>query len=172
MTVIRIPNEELLNDPEKSLKKIASVFPSPSGRRARDEGEVLFIDARNLGFLLNRRTKDFTDEDIAKISGTYHAWRELFHPSPSGRRDGDEGISYADIPGFCKSVALDEIRQKDYVLTPGRYIGLPEDEDDFDFAERFTKLKAELDEQMKEEVRLNELIRKNLGKIEVSNVEN
>ena len=167
MTVIRISNEELLNDTEKSLEKIASLLPSPFGRRVGDEGEVLFIDARNLGYLINRRTKDFTDEDIAKISGTYHAWRELSHPSPSGRRDGDEGISYADIPGFCKAVALDEIRQKDYVLTPCLYIVLPEDEDDFDFAERFAKLKAELDEQMNEETRLNELIRKNLAKLEV-----
>ena len=73
------------------------------------------------------------------------------------------------MPGFCKSVTLDEIREKDYVLTPGRYIGLPEDEDDFDFAERFGKLKAELDEQMKEEVRLNELIRQNLAKLEMNN---
>ncbi len=133
-------------------------------------GKVLFIDARNLGYLINRRTKDFTDEDIAKITGTYHAWRNLNNakPSTSGRGQG-EGVGYTDIPGFCKSVTLDEIREKDYVLTPGRYIGLPEDEDDFDFAERFGKLKAELEEQMKEEVRLNELIRKSLAKIEVNN---
>jgi type I restriction enzyme M protein len=64
-------------------------------------------------------------------------------------------------------MTLDEIREKDYVLTPGRYIGLPEDEDDFDFPERFMKLKAELDEQTKEEVRLNELIRQNLAKLEI-----
>ena len=70
------------------------------------------------------------------------------------------------MPGFCKSVSLDEIREKDYVLTPGRHIGLPEDEDDFDLAERFGKLRAELAEQMKEEVRLNQLIRENLAKLE------
>jgi len=121
--------------------------------------KVLFIDARNLGYLINRRTKDFSDEDIVKIADTYHHWR-------------DKNEKYEDIPGFCKAVALDEIRQKDYVLTPGRYIGLPEDEDDFDFVERFTKLKAELDEQMKEECRLNEIIRKNLVKIEASNGKN
>lgn len=74
---------------------------------------------------------------------------------------------YTDVPGFCKAVTLDEIRAKDYVLTPGRYIGLPEDEDDFDFAERFGKLKAELDEQMREETRLNALIRENLAKLEI-----
>jgi type I restriction enzyme M protein len=117
--------------------------------------KVLFIDARNLGYLINRRTKDFTDEDIAKISDTYHHWR-------------NKNDKYEDIPGFCKSIALDEIRQKDYVLTPGRYIGLPEEEDDFDFVERFTKLKSELEEQMKEEIKLNEVIRKNLEKIVVS----
>ncbi|MBI4288430.1 MAG: SAM-dependent DNA methyltransferase [Chloroflexi bacterium] len=79
----------------------------------------------------------------------------------------DKGARYQDVPGFCKSVSLEEIRAKDYVLTPGRYIGLPEDEDDFDFAERFGKLKAELAEQMQEEARLNELIRQNLAKLEV-----
>ncbi|MFH1976518.1 MAG: class I SAM-dependent DNA methyltransferase [Pseudomonadota bacterium] len=123
----------------------------------RKEGrldKVLFIDARNLGYLLNRRTKDFTDQDIARITETYRHWR-------------NKTDSYEDVPGFCKSVTLDEIREKDYVLTPGRYIGLPEDEDDFDFAERFGKLKAELDEQMNEEVRLNELIRENLTKLKV-----
>ena len=117
--------------------------------------KALFIDARNLGYLINRRTKDFTNEDIARITGTYHNWR-------------NKTDHYQDVPGFCKSVTLDEIREKDYVLTPGRYIGLPEDEDDFDFAERFGKLKAELDEQMKEESRLNELIRQNLDKLEVN----
>ncbi|RPJ62904.1 MAG: DNA methyltransferase, partial [Dehalococcoidia bacterium] len=125
----------------------------------RKEGrldKVLFIDARNLGYLINRRTKDFTDDDIAKITGTYHHWH-------------NKNDQYEDIPGFCKSVSLDEIREKDYVLTPGRYIGLPEDEDDFDFAERFGTLKAELEEQMKEEVRLNELIMQNLSKLEMKN---
>jgi type I restriction enzyme M protein len=125
----------------------------------RKEGrldKVLFIDARNLGYLINRRTKDFTDEDIAKITDTYHHWH-------------NKNDKYEDVPGFCKSVSLDEIREKDYVLTPGRYIGLPEDEDDFDFAERFGKLKAELEEQMREEARLNELIMQNLSKLEIKN---
>jgi type I restriction enzyme M protein len=124
--------------------------------------KILFIDARNLGYLINRRTKDFTDEDIAKITDTYHHW----HASTSSAQAIKKGI-YEDVPGFCKSVSLDEIREKDYVLTPGRYIGLPEDEDDFDFVERFGKLKAELDDQMKEESRLNALIRKNLAKLEI-----
>src|SRR3989338_5999207 len=128
----------------------------------RKEGrldKVLFIDPRTLGYLINRKTKDLTDADLAKITDPCHHWR-------------DKNEKYEDIPGFCKAVALDEIRQKDYVLTPGRYIGLLDDEDDFDFVERFTKLKAELDEQMKEEGRLNEIIRKNLVKIEASNGKN
>ena len=125
--------------------------------------KVLFIDARNLGYLINRRTKDFTDDDIAKIAETYHAWHGAVRHSRAGRNP----VNYEDIPGFCKSVTLDEIREKDYVLTPGRYIGLPEDEDDFDFAERFGKLKAELEEQMKEEMRLNDHIRKSLSKLEI-----
>ena len=134
-------------------------LPSPSGRGAGGEvtpagGSVLFIDARNLGYLVNRRTKDFTDGDIAKIADTYHHWR-------------NKAEHYEDIPGFCKSVTLDEIRQKDYVLTPGRYIGLPEDEDDFDFAERFSTLKAELEAQMEEEIRLNKVIKQNLAKLEI-----
>lgn len=162
--------------PQHSPKGRGSEDPSTPGRRARDEGEeckILFMDARNLGYLINRRTKDFTDEDIAKITDTYHAWRNLTppstnaKPSTSGRGQG-EGVGYTDIPGFCKSVSLDEIREKDYVLTPGRYIGLPEDEDDFDFAERFKKLKAELEEQMKEEVRLNALIIENLRKVKIN----
>ena len=115
--------------------------------------KALFIDARNLGYLVNRRSKDFTDADIAQIADTYHQWR-------NGTDD------YQDTPGFCKSVTLEEIRGKDYVVTPGRYVGLPEEEDDFDFAERFSKLKTELEEQMQEEVRLNEVIRENLAKLE------
>ena len=132
----------------------------------RKEGrldKVLFIDARNLGYLINRRTKNFTNADIAKITDTYHNW----HAS-TGSAQATKTGKYEDVPGFCKSVSLDEIRAKDYVLTPGRYIGLPEDEDDFDFVERFGKLKAELDEQIKEEARLNELIRKNLASISTS----
>jgi type I restriction enzyme M protein len=73
---------------------------------------------------------------------------------------------YADIPGFCKSVSLDEIRAKDYVLSPGRYVGLPDEEDDFDFNERFSKLKEELNEQVNEEIHLNQLIQENLAKLE------
>jgi type I restriction enzyme M protein len=118
------------------------------------KGEVLFIDARNQGHLINRRTLEFTDEDIAKVSETYHHWLNS--------RD-----AYEDVAGFCKSVPLGEIAAMDYVLTPGRYIGLPDEEDDFDFEERFAKLQKELELQMKEENELNKRIQQNLQKIQL-----
>ena len=116
------------------------------------KGEILFIDARNLGHLINRRTREFTQEDIMQVADTYHHWLNS--------RD-----AYNDIPGFCKSSSIAEIKSMDFVLTPGRYIGLPDDEEDFNFTERFTKLQVELELQMKDEVRLNERIRINLSKL-------
>ena len=116
------------------------------------KGKVLFIDARELGFLINRRTRDLSPEDTKKVSDTYHNW-------VNGNAD------YQDIAGFCKSVTREEIKALDYVLTPGRYIGLPDDEDDFDFTERFSKLKAELEAQLKEETLLNDRILLNLSKL-------
>ncbi len=124
-------------------------------RKTHRKGEILFIDARDMGKLINRRTRVLTEEDIKKIANTYHNWK-----NPSG--------NYKDIKGFCKSATIEEVRKLDYVLTPGRYVGLPEEDDDFDFEERFAKLKAEFTEQLKEEKRLNELILKNLEKIEIN----
>jgi len=123
-----------------------------NGDRNRS-GEILFIDARNFGHLINRRTREFSDEDIHKIASTYHEWRK-------------EGGNYKDIPAFCKSSKIEEVKKLDYVLSPGRYVGLPEEEDDFDFSERFTSLKAEFEQQLKEETELNEQILQNLSKIE------
>ena len=122
-----------------------------NGDRKR-AGEILFIDAGELGHLINRRTKEFADEDIAKIADTYHEWRK------------DDG-KYQDVPGFCASVLLERVKELDYVLSPGRYVGLAEVEDDFDFGERFTALKAEFEQQVKEEAQLNKRILKNLEKI-------
>jgi len=116
--------------------------------------EILFIDARNLGHLINRRTRELSEEDIQKIAGTYHNWR-----NPNG--------DYEDIPGFCASASMEKVKELDYVLTPGRYVGLPDDEDDFDFNERFSKLKAEFEAQLEEEATLNRLIMENLGRISV-----
>jgi type I restriction enzyme M protein len=128
--------------------------------RFRDRSkEILFIDARNLGYLINRRTKELSQEDIQKIAETYHRWRSV--------PEALEGTSYEDIAGFCASAPISKVKDLDYVLTPGRYVGLPDDEDDFDFNERFTALKAELEEQLKEEERLNRLIAENLSKIKI-----
>ena len=121
-------------------------------RNRRDE--ILFIDARNLGHLINRKTREFSEEDIQKIASTYHNWR-----NPEG--------NYEDVKGFCNSAHIDRVRELDYVLTPGRYVGLPDDEDDFDFKERFTKLKANFEEELKEEERLNALILENLSKVKL-----
>jgi type I restriction enzyme M protein len=126
-----------------------------NGRFRDRSGEILFIDARNMGHLINRRTKELSPEDIGKIAGTYHNWR-----NPDG--------NYEDIPGFCASSSISKVKELDYVLTPGRYVGLPDDEDDFDFKERFTSLKAELEAQLKEEAQLNEMIAANLRKINLN----
>ena len=117
--------------------------------------EILFIDARNLGFLINRRTRELSPEDILKITDTYHNWR-----NPDG--------NYEDVAGFCASAPIEKVRELDYVVTPGRYVGLPDDEDVFDFYERFSFLKAELEAQIKEEAQLNEIISTNLLKIKIN----
>lgn len=116
------------------------------------KGEILFIDARNLGHLINRRTRELSHEDIARIAATYHAWRT---------GEGD----YADEKGYCASVPLARVAELDYVLTPGRYVGLPDEEDDFNFAERFAALKAEFEAQVKEEARLNAAIAESLARV-------
>lgn len=114
--------------------------------------EILFIDARNLGHLINRRTKVLADDDINTIADIYHNWRN---------QDGQ----YQDIAGFCASVDINKVAELDYVLTPGRYVGLADEDDDFDFKERFTSLKAEFAAQLEEEARLNKAIIENLAKV-------
>jgi len=125
-----------------------------NGKYRNRTDEILFIDARNMGHLINRRTREFSKEDIEKIAQTYHNWR-----NPEG--------DYQDIKGFCNSASIERVRELDYVLTPGRYVGLPDEDDDFDFKERFTALKAEFEEQLKEEARLNALIAENLEKVKL-----
>lgn len=151
--IVNMPAKLFLNTQIPACLWFLSRDKINGGFRNRKD-EVLFIDARNLGFLINRRTREFSEEDIAKIAGTYHHWR-------------NKSEHYEDIPGFCKSVTIADIAAKDYVLTPGRYVGLPDEEDDFDFNERFTTLKAEFEEQLKEEARLNAVILENLKKVKM-----
>lgn len=117
-------------------------------------GEILFIDARNLGELINRRNKVLTDADVAKISETYHNWR-------------NKNGQYEDVAGFCASVPIAKVAELDFVLTPGRYVGLPEEEDGFDFKKRFASLQAEFAAQLKEEQALNQAILENLAKVQL-----
>ena len=106
------------------------------------KGEVLFIDARKLGALVDRVRRELSDEDIAKISDTYHAWR--------GEKNAIERRGeYEDVSGFCYSASLADIKTHNYVLTPGRFVGAEEEVDDgVPFEEKFNALKAKLDEQL------------------------
>ncbi len=156
------------------LAKNKKAEPSPPGRgqregkglRLRDcRQQTLFIDARKLGTLIDRVHRELTDADLQKIVTTYHAWRgDVLLPSPSGRRAGDEGNpAYADIPGFCKSATTAEIAAHGHVLTPGRYVGAEEVEDDGEpFEEKMPRLVAELHAQFAESAKLEAAIRANL----------
>jgi len=111
------------------------------------------MDASKMGIMKDRRHRELIEEDIKKISNTYHAWR-------------GEGGEYKDVEGFCKAATLDEVRKQNYILTPGRYVGIPEEEDDgVSFEEKMEKLTHELAEQMEEAKRLDEEIKKNLSSI-------
>ena len=119
-------------------------------RRRPRRGEVLFIDARNLGRMVDRTHRELTDEDITRIAGAYHAWR-----------DGAE--AYEDLLGFCKTVPLDEVRRHGHVLTPGRYVGAePQLDDGEPFEEKMQRLVAELQAQQAEGARLDTSIAENL----------
>jgi len=179
------------------------------GRKRR--GEVLFIDARNLGTMVDRTHRELSDDDIARIAGTYHSWRnhapfpstegpspstdipppspwaESPLPSPSGREKAPtnpsplEGESlprtrsrgrvrgesvYADVPGFCKSASLADIRRHGHVLTPGRYVGAaPQADDGEPFEDKMKRLVADLRTQQAEGARLDAAIAENLERL-------
>ena len=151
--IVNLPAKLFLNTQIPACLWFLSRNKANGGYRNRTD-EILFIDARNEGHLINRRTKELSAEDIERIASTYHEWRKV-----KGK--------YEDVKGFCNSASIERVKELDYVLTPGRYVGLAEEEDDFDFAERFTSLKAELESQLEEEKKLNKLILANLAKIKV-----
>ena len=137
----------------------------PTCLRAR-HGETLFIDARKMGTMIDRVQRTLTNEDINRIAGTYHAWRnakiETRHSSHSSHS------SYSATPGFCKSATLEEIRSHDYILTPGRYVGAEDVEDDGEpLEEKMKDLTVKLEEQFAESAKLEELIRKNLDSLKL-----
>jgi type I restriction enzyme M protein len=124
-----------------------------NGKFRSRKGEVLFIDARKLGRMETRVHRVLDAEDIEKIAGTYHAWRNV-------------GGSYADVPGFCKSATREEIAAHDFVLTPGRYVGAEEVEDDGEpFEEKMERLVGALREQFAEGSRLNREIESALSEL-------
>lgn len=123
-----------------------------NGDRKRT-GEILFIDASEVGFMADRTHREFSEEDINKISETYHEWR---------KREG----TYEDIKGFCKSASIEEITKHNFVLTPGRYVGVKDEIDDgIPFEEKIATLTTKLSEQMKKEKELDEEIKKQLKNV-------
>ena len=147
-------------------------------------GEVLFIDARKMGVMIDRRHRELTEEEIKRIASTYHAWRKKKTPNKESsveqlqlavaetgadynksllEETNEDLPEYKDISGFCKSVTIEEIRQNNYILTPGRYVGMEEIEDDGEpFEEKMERLTKELSKLFKESKGLEEQIRKNL----------
>jgi type I restriction enzyme M protein len=130
------------------------------------KGETLFIDCRKVGVLVDRIHRDLSDADIKRIAQTYHAWRGYRYDPPEIGPGTTKGVAlppYEDVPGFCKSATLEEIRAHGYILTPGRYVGAEAaEEDDEPFDQRMSKLVAKLEEQFAESARLEKTIRANL----------
>jgi type I restriction enzyme M protein len=134
--------------------------PQGANRLVDRSGQVLFIDARAIGGLINRTERVFTTEDIARVADTYHAWRGT--ASARAAR-----LHYEDIPGFCYSATSDEIRKHDHVLTPGRYVGAADidDSNDEPIAEKIGRLTKELLAHFDESTRLEKLVRIQLERI-------
>lgn len=131
-------------------------FAKDKGARS---GEVLFIDGRDLGHMVDRAERALAREDIAKISGTFQAWRGI----------GSDSLAspYVDVPGFCYSATLAEIKAVDYALTPGRFVGASEAEEDGEPIERkLARLSHELETQFVESARLAAVVREQLGRMQ------
>jgi type I restriction enzyme M protein len=126
-----------------------------NGRFRDRRGETLFIDARKLGALVDRTHRELSDADVARIAGTYHAWR------------GDKGAgAYENVPGFCFSAKLEDIRKHGHVLTPGRYVGAEAQEDDGEpFEETMYRLTATLRQQLADATKLDATITANLKEL-------
>jgi type I restriction enzyme M protein len=126
-----------------------------NGRFRDRRGHTLFIDARKMGTMIDRVHREMTDADIVKVAGTYHAWR------------GDKNAGkYDDVPGFCRSVMIEDIAKHGFALTPGRYVGAEAaEEDDESFDEKMKRLTEQLQEQMEEAKAIDALIFKNMKEL-------
>ncbi len=150
--IVMMPTQLFYNTGIPACLWFLSRYKNGNKNRNR-KGEVLFIDASELGYMVNRRNRAFDDADIQKIAGTYHEWK----------RDGG---NYQDIKGFCKSATLAEIEKHNFVLTPGRYVGIPDEvESEVSFEETMGALTADLAAQMKEAAELDAEIKIQLAKV-------
>lgn len=152
--MVALPPQLFLNTPIPACLWFLTQDKRSNGRDRR--GETLFIDARKLGRLETRVWRVFDEADIARIANTYHAWRQ----------DGETSEAYADLPGFCRAVNKAEIATHGFVLTPGRYVGAEDVEEDGEaFVEKMERLTAQLAEQWVEGARLETVIREKLERI-------
>ena len=136
------------------------------GRSSRERRrETLFIDARKMGHMIDRTRRDLSPEDIARIADTYRAWRGQAMNSPLPLGEG-QGEGYADVPGFCNSASLEEVRKHGHVLTPGRYVGAePQQDDGIPFEEKMARLTTQWRDQQAEAQRLDAEIEANLTRL-------
>lgn len=133
-----------------------SLWIMRKGKVDTTKGKILFIDARKLGFMVDRKVRELSEDDIQKIASTYQNWRQ--------------GKEYEDVKGFCKEAAIDEIADQDYILTPGRYVGIEEVEDDGEpFEEKMTRLTTELFDLFEESHKLEDEICNKLAAIGYGN---
>lgn len=177
--IVMLPTQLFYNTGIPACLWFLSRYKNGNKNRNR-KGEVLFIDASELGYMVNRRNRAFAEEDIQTIAGTYHAWKRKPSPPaplpggegsrsseaslPVGERFGERG--YEDIKGFCKSATLADIEKHNFVLTPGRYVGIPDEEDDgVPFEEKMATLTATLAAQMREAAELDQEIKIQLAKV-------
>jgi type I restriction enzyme M protein len=150
--MIALPPQLFFNTPIPASLWMLTKDKTRNGRNRK--GEVLFVDARKLGRLETRVNRVFSDEDIQKVAGAVHAWRQ----------DDEAKEAYVDVPGFCRAVRLEEITEHGFVLTPGRYVGAEQVEDEDEaFIEKMDRLTAELAEQMQKGQELDVVIRERLG---------
>ncbi len=160
--IVALPKQLFYNTGIPACLWFISRKKSGNGDRKR-EGEILFIDASEIGYMADKTHREFSDEDIKKIAGTYHNWCN----KPARRSLGaGGGGSYEDVKGFCKSATLKELAKHNFVLTPGRYVGIKDEIDDgIPFEEKITGLTKKLAEQMTQEKKLDGEIKKQLKNV-------